>query len=134
MSPYYVKLSLAAKLRVANSAIQKVTAVNSGLAITAANEAARNRLLEEVHRLESEVGEGDGTTRGNHDAGPLTQGLKLEAASKWISVLAPNVSDRLHSVGNPTVPIKPGEAARLEHIAVPVTKEMVMEEATLKTG
>ncbi|KAI0997406.1 hypothetical protein K3495_g10778, partial [Podosphaera aphanis] len=89
-----------------------VTVVNSGFAITAANEAARNCLLEEVHRLESD----------------------LEAASKWISVHAPNVPDRLHSDGNPTVPMKPGDKARLEHIAIPVTKEMVMEEATLKTG
>ncbi|KAI1002400.1 hypothetical protein K3495_g5800 [Podosphaera aphanis] len=95
---------------------------------------ARNRLLEEVHCLESDVGEVDGTTHGDPDAGPLTQGLKLEAASKWILILAPNVPDRLHSVGNSTVPMKPGETARLDHIAIPVTKEMVMKEATLNAG
>ncbi|KAI0990881.1 hypothetical protein K3495_g17306 [Podosphaera aphanis] len=75
-------MSLAAKFRVANSAIQQVTVVNSGFAITADNEAARNLLLREAHRLESEESNAD----------PLMQDLKLEAASKWISVLAPNVS------------------------------------------
>ena len=44
--------------------------------------------------------------------------MKLEAASNWISVLAPNVPDRLFTLEGPT----------------PVTSEMVMEEATLKTG
>ncbi|KAI1002040.1 hypothetical protein K3495_g6163 [Podosphaera aphanis] len=82
MSPYFVKLSLAAKLRVANSAIQQVTMVNSGFAITAANEAARNRLPEEAHRLRREENEMEGTTQ---------EGIKLETASKWMSVLAPNV-------------------------------------------
>ncbi|KAI0999413.1 hypothetical protein K3495_g8781 [Podosphaera aphanis] len=89
MSPYFVKLSLAAKLRVANSAIQQVTVVNSGFAITAANEAARNRLLEEVHRLQSEENEVEGA---------LKEDLKLEAASMWTSVLAPNVPDYLQTL------------------------------------
>lgn len=54
MSPHFVKLSLAEKLRIANSVIQQVTVVNSGFAITAANEAARNRILDEVYRLQRE--------------------------------------------------------------------------------
>ncbi|KAI0996288.1 hypothetical protein K3495_g11893 [Podosphaera aphanis] len=62
MSPYYVKLSLAIKLRVANSAIHQVTVVNSGFTITAANEAPRSRLLEEAHRLQREENEMEGTT------------------------------------------------------------------------
>ncbi|KAI0994499.1 hypothetical protein K3495_g13683 [Podosphaera aphanis] len=70
-SPHFVKLSSAAKLRVVNSAIQQVTIVNSGFAITADNEAARN-LLSEAQRLESE----------GSNADPLMQDLKLGAASK----------------------------------------------------
>ncbi|KAI0992967.1 hypothetical protein K3495_g15217 [Podosphaera aphanis] len=122
-SPHFVKLSLAAKLRVANSAIQHVTIVNSGFAITADNEAARNLLLSEAHRLESE----------GSNADPLMQDLKLEAASKWISVLAPNVPDYLHSFEFPTT-TEPGATTRLQQITIPVTREMVIEEVSLKTG
>ncbi|KAI0997037.1 hypothetical protein K3495_g11149 [Podosphaera aphanis] len=122
-SPHFVKLSLAAKLRVANSAIQHVTVVNSGFAITADNEAARNLLLSEAYRLESEESNAD----------PLMQDLKLEAASKWISVLAPNVPDYLHSFKSSTT-TEPGTTTRLQQITIPVTRQMVIEEVTLKTG
>ncbi|KAI0997328.1 hypothetical protein K3495_g10860 [Podosphaera aphanis] len=122
-SPHFVKLNLAAKLRVANSAIQHVSVVNSGFAITADNEAARNLLLSEAHRLESE----------DSNANPLMQDLKLEATSKWISVLAPNAPDYLHSFELP-ITTEPGITTRLQQISIPVTREMVIEEVTLKTG
>ncbi|KAI0998081.1 hypothetical protein K3495_g10110 [Podosphaera aphanis] len=86
MSSCFVKLSLAAKHRVANSAIQQVPVVNSGFAITVANEAARNRLLEEVRRLQREENEVEGAPK---------EDLKLKAASMWTSVLAPNVPNYL---------------------------------------
>ena len=92
-------MSLASKLRLANSAIKQVTIVNSGFAILAEGDGARNALLSGAVLLESTE-------------------MKLEAASNWISVLAPNVPDRLFTLEGPT----------------PVTSEMVMEEATLKTG
>ncbi|KAI1006373.1 hypothetical protein K3495_g1847, partial [Podosphaera aphanis] len=91
MSPHFVKLSLASKLRVATSAIEHVTVVNTGFAITAANEAARNRLLEEVHRLHREENAAEGSTE---------EDPKLETASKWTSVLAPNVPDYLQSLAD----------------------------------
>ena len=87
MSPHYIKISLASKLRLANSAIKQVTVVNSGFAIQAEGDAARNALLSGAVLLESTE-------------------MKLEAASKWISVLAPNVPDRLYTLGGPT-PVTP---------------------------
>ena len=99
MSPHYIKISLASKLRLANSAIKQLTVVNSGFAIQAEGDVARNALLSGAVLLESTE-------------------MKLEAASNWVSVLAPNVPDRLYILGGPTL----------------VTPEMVLEEAVLKTG
>ncbi|KHJ33545.1 putative eka-like protein [Erysiphe necator] len=99
MSPHYVKLSLAAKLKTASSVIEKVTVVNSGFAVTAASEAARNLLLQEARVLKD-------------------LDMKLEPASKWVSVLAANVPDRLNTLNG----------------VIPVTAEMVSEETSLKTG
>ncbi|KAI0993928.1 hypothetical protein K3495_g14255 [Podosphaera aphanis] len=125
MSPYFVKLSLAAKLGVANSAIQQVTVVNSGFAITAANEAARNRLLEEVHRLQREENEVEGAPK---------EDLKLDAASMWTSVLAPNVPNYLQTLMDLPELGEPGTRTRVQLVTVPVSMEMIIEEATLKTG
>ena len=99
MSPHFIKISLASKLRLANSSIRQVTVVNSGFAIQADGEGARSALLTGANTLDSSE-------------------MKLEAASNWISVLAPNIPDRLYTLEGP----------------VPVTPEMVIEEATLKTG
>ncbi|KHJ33550.1 putative eka-like protein [Erysiphe necator] len=99
MSPHYVKLSLASKLKTANSAIEKVTVVNSGFAVTAASEAARNLLLQEARVLKD-------------------LDMKLEPASKWVSVLVANAPDRLNTLNG----------------VVPVTAEMVSEETSMKTG
>ncbi|KHJ33455.1 putative eka-like protein [Erysiphe necator] len=79
MSPHYVKLSLAAKLKTANSAIEKLTVVNSGFAITAASEAARNLVFQETCVLKD-------------------LDMKLEPASKWASVLTANVPDRQNTL------------------------------------
>lgn len=99
MSPHFIKISLASKLRLANSAIKQVIVVNSGFAIQAEGDGARSALLSGAALLDSAE-------------------MKLEAASNWISVLAPNTPDRLYTLEGPT----------------PVTSEMVIEEATLKTG
>ncbi|KHJ31873.1 putative eka-like protein [Erysiphe necator] len=98
-SPHYIKISLAEKLKVASSAITQVTRVNSGYVVTAVSEIMRNALLTQARRLEKSE-------------------LKLEPASKWVSLLAPNVPDKLFSISG----------------TVPTTAEMVIEETTLKTG
>ncbi|KHJ30577.1 putative eka-like protein [Erysiphe necator] len=79
VSPHYIKISLAEKLKVASSAITQVTKVNSGYAVSAVSEIMRNALLTQAHRLEKTE-------------------LKLEPASKWVSLLAPNVPDKLFSI------------------------------------
>lgn len=57
----------------------------------------------------------------------------LETLSR--TVLAPNVPDYLHSFGiPPTVTGQAGAPTIFQHMTLPVTKEMVIEEATLKTG
>ncbi|KHJ33549.1 putative eka-like protein [Erysiphe necator] len=99
ISPHDVKLSLAAKLKTTSSAIEKVTVVNLGFAVTAASEAARNLLLQEARVLKD-------------------LDMKLEPSSKWVSVLAANVPDRLNTLNG----------------VIPVTAEMVSEETSLKTG
>ncbi|KHJ34453.1 putative eka-like protein [Erysiphe necator] len=99
VSPHYIKISLAEKLKVASSVITQVTRVNSGYAVTAVSEIMQNALLIQTHRLE-------------------TSELKLELVSKWVSLLAPNVPDKLFSTSG----------------TVPVTAEIVIEETFLKTG
>lgn len=83
----------------ASSAITQVSRTNSGYAVIAVSENLRKALLAESSRLE-------GTE------------LKLEPSSKWITVLAPNVLDRL---------------LLLDGVAQ-VTPDMEIEETARKTG
>ncbi|VDB86139.1 Bgt-20330 [Blumeria graminis f. sp. tritici] len=53
MSPHYIKISLASKLRLANSAIKQVTVVKPGFAIQAEGDGARSALLSGAILLES---------------------------------------------------------------------------------
>lgn len=98
MSPHFFKISLATKLRLANSVIKQANIVNSGFAIQAEEDEARSALFSGAVLLDSTE-------------------IKIEAASNWISMLAPNIPDRLYTPEGPT----------------PVTPEMAIEEAALKT-
>ena len=64
--------------------------------------------------------EGDGARSALLSGATLLDSVenKLEAAYNWIPVLAPNIPDSLYTLEGPT----------------PVTADMLIEEATLKTG